>query len=101
MILCITGNFTCKCSADYEGQRCENRINDCASSPCYHNGICMDRIAAYSCVCAMPFTGVQCEARIKECLFKPCKNNATCIEGTGIETYRCICLAGLTGEGYA
>ena len=36
-------------------------INECESSPCQHNGTCIDEVNRYSCVCIPGYTGVNCE----------------------------------------
>ena len=36
-------------------------INECESSPCQHNGTCIDEINRYSCTCVPGYTGVNCE----------------------------------------
>ena len=35
--------------------------DDCASSPCMNDGICIDQLADYSCECKDAWTGKNCE----------------------------------------
>lgn len=49
------GSFTCNCVRGYAGPRCEQDVNECASSPCQNDGTCLDRIGDYTCIC-MPGT---------------------------------------------
>lgn len=45
------GSFTCNCGRGYTGPRCEQDVNECASSPCQNDGTCLDRIGEYTCIC--------------------------------------------------
>lgn len=45
------GSFKCNCGRGYTGPRCEQDVNECASSPCQNDGTCLDRIGEYTCIC--------------------------------------------------
>ena len=36
-------------------------IDECASSPCQHGGICTDGINGYMCTCVQGYSGSNCE----------------------------------------
>ena len=76
-------NGTCNCSAvDYDGDICDQWINDCLGSMCVH-GVCVDGIRTYSCDCYSGYTGMYCVSTILETfshIFSPVlstKNSAT------------------------
>ena len=100
-------------------------IDDCKSSPCMNNGVCVDGVNTFSCDCAHGFIGDTCNTSnldwhkkssskiinfisvrfltdeiyvfsdIDDCKDKPCNNGGTCKDGVG--TYKCVCPAGFTG----
>lgn len=51
--------YTCKCSAGFEGPLCRNNTDDCVSAVCLNNATCVDQIANYTCNCSLGFTGEQ------------------------------------------
>lgn len=71
-----------KCMPGFEGQHCENEINECLSNPCKNGGNCTDLLAAYSCTCPDEYDGPQCEIlRQVTCENQPCRSGSTCIDG--------------------
>lgn len=39
------------------GSHCQNKVDHCASHPCYNNGSCLNMGATYQCDCKMGFDG--------------------------------------------
>ena len=58
---CDTLTGECNCTSGFSGKRCENNIDECASSPCQNGGTCTDGNNSYTCVCNTSFSGNQCE----------------------------------------
>lgn len=51
---CLEGpglSFSCQCSPGWEGVRCQQDIDECASAPCQNGGVCVDKLAGYACAC--------------------------------------------------
>ena len=91
-----TNGFQCFCAAGFEGQVCENEINECASAPCLNGGTCQDGVNKFTCKCGNGFGGKRCE--IDERLCKPgtCKNGGTCDGSSGVPV--CFCAIGFDGN---
>lgn len=50
------------------GADCSININECEeSSPCEHNGTCIDHSPYYECICLNGYKGIHCEEDINEC----------------------------------
>ncbi|CAF5016122.1 unnamed protein product, partial [Rotaria sp. Silwood1] len=61
---------------------CETNIDECLSSPCANNGICIDLINGYYCNCTNNYISTNCSISLNETCFghlKSCQNNGTCI----------------------
>ncbi|XP_019644209.1 PREDICTED: protein crumbs homolog 1-like [Branchiostoma belcheri] len=67
--------------------RCTD-IDDCASSPCQHGGICTDLHNSYSCTCAAGWEGDNCELDTNECETNACNTGYTCVNHIGY--YVCL-----------
>lgn len=39
------------------GSLCEVEVNECVSSPCLNEGVCVDEVNKFTCSCAAGFTG--------------------------------------------
>ena len=63
----IYGNYTCACGAGYTGTDCRIDVDECASMPCLHGGVCRQPVPnSYYCECVLDFSGVHCEIQEEE-----------------------------------
>ncbi|XP_076082118.1 peroxidasin homolog [Mytilus galloprovincialis] len=90
---CISAS-TCLCSDDYTGRYCETNINECASNPCRHGGVCHDGVNKFTCTCTVGYNGNTCET-VDECVSNPCQNKGVCIDR--MNGYTCNCPNGYGG----
>ena len=74
------------------GKQCQVNINECASSPCQNEGICLDKINAYQCRCQTGYNGTNCENKIDWCAVNQCSEISNCT--SGLSTYTCECFQG-------
>lgn len=42
-------------------------VNECASNPCHHGGMCTDLVNGYICTCVVGYAGVNCKTGIVIC----------------------------------
>ena len=56
-----TSSGTCDCADGWEGETCEDDIDDCEPNPCLNGGTCTDHTAAFECACPSQYTGLKCE----------------------------------------
>ncbi|CAC5405485.1 NOTCH1 [Mytilus coruscus] len=71
----------CNCQNWKKGDKCETRIDHCSSSPCLHNGVCMNGLDSYTCQCDDLWHGDRCE-------FKEVNRTKVC---TDLEYTECSC----------
>ncbi|XP_070536661.1 cubilin-like [Ptychodera flava] len=71
---CVNGNcqqqgstYFCVCDPGWNGQNCDNNIDECSSNPCQNGGTCVDGVNGYSCTCATGYTGDNCEDEAQSC----------------------------------
>lgn len=50
-------NHSCICDVGYTGQRCDELVDYCSSSPCINGGTCISLIGSFKCLCIPGFTG--------------------------------------------
>ncbi|KAI8500609.1 hypothetical protein Bbelb_214270 [Branchiostoma belcheri] len=80
---CFSGTTTlCEYLDGYEGDFCEIDIDECASNPCQHSGICQHGINSYSCSCLAGFQGANCETAPGWCSQVQCPQGWTCEDHT-------------------
>ena len=89
------GRAVCTCDSAYEGEHCENSVDDCADSPCQNSGTCIDGAGTYTCSCPSGFSGEHCERAVSKCEDDPCLNDATCADQAN--SYTCTCVEGFEG----
>lgn len=76
-------------------------MDDCASSPCRHNGTCVDLVADFVCRCVDGWKGRTCSNRNQHCQDgeNPCLNGATCVDDSDPEAgFTCRCSSGWKGS---
>ncbi|XP_076126121.1 protein crumbs homolog 2b [Alosa pseudoharengus] len=88
-------SYACACAPGWEGEFCEDEMDECASSPCV-NGTCRDLLADYRCVCTQGFGGRNCQEELDECQSNRCENGASCVDALG--SYYCLCPPGFSGH---
>ena len=74
------------------GKQCQVNINECASSPCQNEGICLDKINSYQCRCQTGYNDTNCQNKIDWCAVNQCSENSNCT--SGLSTYTCECFQG-------
>ncbi|VDI57264.1 Hypothetical predicted protein [Mytilus galloprovincialis] len=86
-----------------------SEINECASNPCQHGGVCQDGVNKFTCTCTAGYTGVRCESDINDCASNPCHHgdinecsSSPCQHGgvcnNAVNVFTCTCITGYTGS---
>ncbi|XP_052061895.1 protein crumbs homolog 1-like [Mytilus californianus] len=69
--------------------------NECKTSPCGNDNICISEQNGYSCQCLSGYSGANCDIPPNFCKVNGCKNNATCV--SNFANYSCVCDSNCTG----
>ncbi|CAK8682412.1 unnamed protein product [Clavelina lepadiformis] len=85
----------CMCKDGFEGDYCQNNVDDCGSNPCENGATCIDGVNKWSCQCVEGYIGETCAIDYDECRAEPCKNGGTCEDK--LNAFVCICTEGWTG----
>ena len=85
-----------QCVSGFNGNNCENNIDDCIAVTCQNGGTCQDGINSYTCQCTTGYEGDNCENNIDDCIGVTCENGGNCIDGLNV--YTCDCADGYSGE---
>ncbi|XP_068601351.1 protocadherin Fat 3a [Brachionichthys hirsutus] len=95
-----SGGFSCSCSPQFTGERCEMEITACLPNPCQNSATCKPIGNAFFCSCRRGFKGLTCEEDVNECgRSSPegeCENAGVCINTHG--SFYCNCTAGFVGQ---
>jgi protein crumbs len=84
--------FLCNCTdTGFEGDTCENNVDDCQGVTCEHGGSCVDFLKDYNCTCQPGYEGKNCENDIDECEASPCKNGGECYQKSNETLYNLVC----------
>ncbi len=92
--------FTCTCSPEFEGPKCEYRKEPCRPNPCEGGGSCSKSGFGFQCSCPSNRHGKRCELeKSNACQSNPCKNGGSCKqETTGGSSFFCLCRPGFLGR---
>ncbi|KAK4472435.1 hypothetical protein MN116_003689 [Schistosoma mekongi] len=93
------GGFYCRCLHGWTGSDCSVDVDEChlsSTSPCEHNGVCINSPGSYQCLCPPGYYGSRCENEVLECALNPCKHDGTCIDL--VNGFQCICPLGYEGS---
>ncbi|KAK6108635.1 CUB domain family protein [Brugia pahangi] len=99
----LYNKFMCICPSHFEGETCENRIDECSiyqgtPAGCQNNASCILNPDGFHCVCQQGFHGALCQLRATACEFSLdlCGPAGHCIPTqpdpeTNEPGYRCLC----------
>lgn len=92
-----TSSYVCDCPPEFEGDFCENDVDEClVETKCLH-GDCENLVGSFQCHCLPGFSGTECRDRIYYCDSTPCENGATC-EDNEPGNYTCLCTEDFEGQ---
>ncbi|VDK77902.1 unnamed protein product [Litomosoides sigmodontis] len=99
----LYNKFMCICPSHFEGETCENRIDECSlyqGTPvgCQNNASCILKRDGFHCLCQQGFHGTLCQLRATACEFSLdlCGSAGHCIPTqpdpeSSEPGYRCLC----------
>ncbi|XP_069112079.1 sushi, von Willebrand factor type A, EGF and pentraxin domain-containing protein 1-like isoform X2 [Argopecten irradians] len=93
----LIGGFECKnCHYGYQGDHCDEPINECLLDVCQNEAKCSDGPLPFDflCECRPEYTGSSCEVVINVCDSSPCQANSTCVIGSD-GRHNCLCPSGV------
>lgn len=75
----------CKCRVGFGGDRCENRVNECASNLCPSHKVCIPDASpqGYHCVCPEGFAGPNCARDVSKCEEESCYSTVSPLSFSG------------------
>ena len=85
----------------FDGQNCEQNLNECLSSPCLNGGSCVDDVGSYHCNCLNEFAGRHCEHPLQVqarsgCESEECSQDSICVKDD--HGLQCVCKPGFVGN---
>ncbi|XP_053403600.1 neurogenic locus protein delta-like [Mercenaria mercenaria] len=85
--------FQCVCAIGFDGDICQNNINDCEPPPCRNGGSCEDRVNGFKCYCLNGYSGINCQIEIEsQTTLIAVLTSATCLLLLGMVLIGCLCL---------
>ncbi|CAF3699066.1 unnamed protein product [Rotaria socialis] len=84
----------CLCPEGFQGDFCEDNIDDCTNIKCSHHGICKDDMNSYKCLCFDGYYGNQCEERsVQTVLFQIATKSFAIVAILLIVSIACLAIA--------
>ncbi|XP_046552994.1 sushi, von Willebrand factor type A, EGF and pentraxin domain-containing protein 1-like isoform X1 [Haliotis rubra] len=94
----MIGGYNCsRCQYGYQGDDCDEPIDECLLGICQNGSSCTDGPDPWdlACHCLPGYTGANCQNTIDYCESNPCLNSAVCVSRVG--GYECECRSINTG----
>ena len=94
--------FACDCKPDWQGPKCDQKIDHCNGAPCENGGGCQSYslqiiTGGFKCTCKSGFTGPTCSSTQSACSADPCFNGGVCVD-LNFGSYACDCKDGYSGN---